>query len=188
MVCTRFWRQAHTWGLTYCTVGMPARRRSRASRRLNSGASMPTNTSGFASMNERRTRARNRNKRGRSRRISNKPMTASDSEGSQTSHPADCIFGPATPKNSTSGASRRSAWINPAPSVSPDASPATRPTRSVTLELLPNDAARAAPDEIDEGADLGLGGRGFVELLQSRFQFEAGAVEHAVGATNIENL
>ncbi len=57
-------------------------------------------------------------------------MTASDSDGSHTSHPAACIFGPAMPKNRAPGASRSSVWMSAAPSVSPDASPATRPTRS----------------------------------------------------------
>ena len=65
MLPTRLCRHAHTCGLTYCTVGMPAARKSRARPKLNSGASMPTNTSGrrgrIASM-----RARSRSKRGRS--------------------------------------------------------------------------------------------------------------------------
>src|SRR5882672_10971599 len=130
MLRARLCRQAQTWGLTYWTVLIPAERRSRARRRLNSGASIPTNTSGLAARNEARMRARRRSRRGRSRTISNKPITASDSAGSQTAHPAACIFGPATPKNSVSGERRRSAWIRSAPSVSPDASPATKPTRS----------------------------------------------------------
>ncbi len=41
--------------------------------------------------------------RGRSRSTSNSPITASDSAGSQLSHPAACILGPATPKNFASG-------------------------------------------------------------------------------------
>ncbi len=51
-----------------------------------------------------RMRASRRSRRGRSRSTSNRPMTASDSAGSQASQPAACIFGPATPKNSVSGA------------------------------------------------------------------------------------
>ncbi len=91
---------------------------------------MPTNTSGFAARNKPLMRARSRSSRGRSRTISNKPITASDSAGSQASHPAACIFGPATPKNRVSGARRRRASMRSAPKVSPDASPATKPTRS----------------------------------------------------------
>ena len=46
MVRTRPGRHAHTCGLTYCTVRMPAAFSRRARRRLNSGESMPMNTSG----------------------------------------------------------------------------------------------------------------------------------------------
>src|SRR5882762_4902507 len=80
MLRARLCRQAQTWGLTYWTVLIPAERRSRARRRLNSGASIPTNTSGLAARNEARMRARRRSRRGRSRTISNKPITAGDSE------------------------------------------------------------------------------------------------------------
>ena len=106
MLCTRPCRHAHTCGLTYCTVGMPAARNRRANPRLNSGASMPTKTSGFARRNRRRIRARSVSRRGRSRRISNSPMTASDSDGSQSLATGRLHFGPATPKNRAPGASR----------------------------------------------------------------------------------
>jgi len=122
MLRARLCRQAQTWGLTYWTVLIPAERRSRARRRLNSGASIPHEYIGFG-----------RQKRGtdagaqaqQARQIAHdleQAITASDSAGSQTAHPAACIFGPATPKNSVSGERRRSAWIRSAPSVSPDAS------------------------------------------------------------------
>src|SRR5258708_29918580 len=148
---------------------------------------MPTKTSGRAAMNDRRSRPSNRTKRGKSRRISKRPITASDSDGSHAAHPAARILGPATPKNSASGASRRSAWIKPAPSVSPDASPATRPTRS-GMRFLSNDAARAASDEIDERPDLFLSDGRLVEFLQCGLQFEARAVEHAIGPAHVANL
>src|SRR6266851_4298295 len=193
-------RQAQTWGLTYCTVGIPAVRRSRARRRLNSGASIPTNTSGLAARNKARIRARRRSRRGRWRTISNKPITASDSAGSQTSQPAACIFGPATPKNFASGARRRSALMRSAPKVSPDASPATRPTRSGTdianrnerwkacCSYLPNDAAFAALDEFNEGPDLHLGLGHFLEFLKSRLQFKPRAVQQSVRAAYVQDL
>src|ERR1700683_2108994 len=136
-------------------------------------------------------RARSLSNRGRSRRTSNRPMTASDSAGSQISQPAACIFGPAIPKNCASGASGNMAWIRAAPSVSPDASPATSPTRSGIGSLgskLTNEAARAAFDEIDEGPDLFLGCGRRLEFLQSRLQFEPGTIQHAIGAPDVADL
>src|ERR1035441_2567383 len=91
-----------------------------------------------------------------------------------------------------------------APKVSPDASPATMPTRkargtdmvegmdadegSATLKLLSNDAAFAALDELDEGPDLRLALGGFLEFLHRSLQFESGAIQHAEGAANVEDL
>src|SRR5580692_2225859 len=189
MRSTRLCRQAHTCGLTYWTVGIPASWRLRARRRFVSGASIPTNTSGRASMKARRKRRNSRKSRGSSRRISNNPMTASDSDGSQTSQPAARILGPATPKNCAVGSSRRSASISAAPSVSPDASPATSPTRSgAVMALLANEAARAAFDEIDERPDLGLRCGRALEFLQRRLELQPGTIQHAIGAPDVADL
>ena len=97
MLRARPCRHAHTCGLTYCTVGIPAACRLRANLKFVSGASIPTKTSGRAAPNMRRMRASSLPSRGRSRSTSNSPITASDSAGSQLSHPAACIFGPARP-------------------------------------------------------------------------------------------
>src|SRR5580692_5791146 len=193
MLRARPCRQAQTWGLTYCTVGMPAACSRRASRRLVSGASMPMNTSGRAARNSLPMRASNRSNRGRCCRTSTSPMTANDSAGSQTLHPAACIFGPATPKNSAPGERRRSAWIRSAPKVSPEASPASRPTRNgrnavAVTDILSDDAAFAELDELDEGPDLRLGVGRLLELLQRRIQFQSRAIEHPIGAADVQNL
>ena len=57
-------------------------------------------------------------------------MTAISSARYHGSQPAAIIFGPAMPTNSASGACARNASMRPAPSVSPDASPATNANRS----------------------------------------------------------
>ena len=141
MLPTRPCRHAHTCGLTYCTVRTPARFSPLASDRLNSGASMPTKTSGRASRNRRATAARNRSRRGRWRSTSARPMTESCSAPHQASQPAAVIFGPAIPKHSRPGTRSRSAAISAAPSWSPECSPATKPTRR---RCTPLGAARTA--------------------------------------------
>ena len=80
-------------------------------------------------LSERRRRSR----RGSSRSGSIRPMTASASASSQQSQPCSRISGPPTPANSASGTDARIAAMRPAPSRSPDASPATSPMRSVSV-------------------------------------------------------
>src|SRR5688572_28793532 len=125
MVATRDWRHAQTCGLTYCTVLMPAAFNATAAGLLKSCASMPMNASippcSMREINSRRS-FKIRRKCGRT---SKKPMTAISSERYHASQPAAIIFGPAMPTNLESGASLRSSSMRPAPSVSPDASPAT---------------------------------------------------------------
>src|SRR5476649_1243955 len=94
---------------------------------LKSGASMPTKTSGFNAVNRWVRSLRIFNKRGRRSRTSTTPMTANSSISYQASHPSACISGPATPTKRASGWCFFSARIKPAPRISPDVSPATRP-------------------------------------------------------------
>src|ERR1700731_5106344 len=54
--------------------------------------------------------------------------------------------------------------------------------------LLANDAAFAALDEVDEGADLRLGQGRLLEFLQSRLQFQPRAVHHPIGAAYVPDL
>src|SRR5471032_1756671 len=152
---------------------------------------MPTKTSGRAVKNMRRMRASNLAKRGRSRSTSNSPITARDSAGSQALHPAACILGPATPKNSVSGARRLNARIRSAPKVSPEASPATRPTRrgaDIRSPGLANDAARTALDEGDEGLDFRLSDGRLLEFRNRGLQLEPRTIQQPIGATDIQYL
>ena len=57
-------------------------------------------------------------------------MTASDSAGSHTSQPGRAHLGSRDAEEFRIGPRRRSASMRAAPSVSPDASPATSATRS----------------------------------------------------------
>ena len=71
--------------------------------RLNSGASMPTNTSGCAARMRSRTERRRRSSRGRWCSTSNSPITASSRDSAQVSQPSACIAGPATPTKRVAG-------------------------------------------------------------------------------------
>jgi len=125
MVRTLPCRHAHTCGLTYCTVGMPCALSRAATRRLNSGESMPTKTSGRAASNRATRSRRSRSRRGRCFTISARPITASSSDDTQASQPASTMRGPATPYARSSGRRACSARSNPPPRLSPEASPAT---------------------------------------------------------------
>ena len=127
---TRPWRQAQTCGLTYCTVLIPARFRAAAAGLLKSGASMPMNASTWLRSMRSMSSRRNFRIRRKCGSTSKKPMTAISSARYHGSQPAAIIFGPAMPTNSAPGACSRNASISPAPSVSPDASPATSANRS----------------------------------------------------------
>jgi hypothetical protein len=98
-----------------------------SSPRLKSGASMPTNTSGGEPFQRLISERRNLSRRGICASGSINPKTANALASSQHSQPAATISGPATPSNVASGWRARIALINPAPSRSPEVSPATSP-------------------------------------------------------------
>src|SRR5690348_9732214 len=90
--------------------------------------------------------------------------------------------GPPMPANSMSGRRALSAAIRWAASRSPDASPATMPTRRGFAILLADDAALATVEEFDDlfhgrtGSDL------LAQLALRLLEPEAATVERAVGA------
>jgi len=93
-------RHAHTCGLTYCTVGdsggVKAPRQSQVGvRRIDSHEDIRPST------DERSPQPAEQSQQARQvPQNLEEAITASDSDGSQTSHPAARILGPATPKNS----------------------------------------------------------------------------------------
>src|SRR3981081_694475 len=101
---------------------------------------------------------------------------ASSSEEAHASHPAAIIFGPATPKHFTSGTRARRAAIRAAPSVSPEDSPATMPTRRGAAAIMPqhssHDATGRAGDEVDERLDLDASRRQRPQFLESIRELE----------------
>src|SRR5207247_8514625 len=90
--------------------------------------------------------------------------------------------GPPMPANSIPGLRAFSAAIRWAASRSPEASPATMPTRRCRAIVLADDAALAAVEKFEDVAHrAALRDLGF-ERLAWRFQAETAAVERAVGA------
>src|SRR6478736_8561579 len=88
-------------------------------------------------------------------------MTDSSSARNQGSQPAAIIFGPAMPTNRAPGTCCLSASMSPAPSVSPDCSPAASAIRnSPVTRALPlgsaREAARAVLQRVEEHLELGL--------------------------------
>ena len=126
----RFSRQAHTDGLTYCTVLIPASFSGFSTRRLKSGASIPINTSGGLSIKCCTNCLRIFSRRGNRPSTSTKPITDNSSISNNVLQPAACIRGPAIPSNMASGKRRLSAFTSPSPKISPDNSPATKAIRN----------------------------------------------------------
>ena len=132
----RFSRHAHTEGLTYCTVLIPASFNGFSTRKLKSGASMPINTSGGLSIKCCTNCLRIFSKRGKRPRTSTNPITDSSSISNSVLQPCACILGPAIPSKIASGKCALSAFISPSPKISPDSSPATIPIRSCFLSFF----------------------------------------------------
>src|SRR5664279_1001858 len=82
-------------------------------------------TSGRNARARRRTSRRSASNRGRCFTTSASPMTASSSAACHVSRPAARMRGPPTPANTAFGKRSRNAAMSPAPSRSPDVSPAT---------------------------------------------------------------
>src|SRR5438874_6075348 len=90
--------------------------------------------------------------------------------------------GPPMPANSIPGVRAFSAAIRWAASRSPEASPATMPTRSCRAMVLADDAALAAVEKFQDLAHLRTLGDLALELTARFLQSKAAAVERTVGA------
>src|SRR6266404_3703702 len=95
--------------------------------------------------------------------------------------------GPPMPANSIPARRAFSAAIRWAASRSPEASPATMPTRRCFAIDLADDAALAAGEEFEELAHLRAGGHLGFELDARLLEPEAAAIERAVGAFQAGN-
>src|SRR3970040_865761 len=204
MRATRDWRQAHTCGLTYCTVGMPALLRAAATGRLKSGESMPTKTCGRrCSMRAMRLR-RSLSKRGSCLSTSARSMTESSSASCQGSQPSARMRAPAMPKNSAPGARSRIASMRPAPSASPDASPATiatlkrepagsrkviaRAAAKACNTLLADQAPRARAQRLDERRQHGIPRGALLEQANRLLETQALTINGTVSLADAADL
>src|SRR5262249_14502376 len=96
------------------------------------------------------------------------------------------ISGPPTPRKVTLGARERSACISPAPSRSPDGSPATMPMASgrsiaVTLATSAHDAPSRLRDARAERLHFRMKRRGRLEFGERLFQRTTLAVDDSIG-------
>src|SRR5262245_49973000 len=89
--------------------------------------------------------------------------------------------GPPMPANSTPGRRAFSAAIRWAASRSPEASPATMPTRKGFAILLADDAALAAVEEFDDLFHLGARSDLLVQLGLGLFEAESAPVQRPIG-------
>jgi hypothetical protein len=147
-------RQAQTVGDTYFTIGTAGRRRltARATRRLKSGTSIRTSTSGGAAVIAAAVSRSRRRMVGSLARMGAMPITVRSCAGNRLESPAAIIRSPPTPRNDTAPPCwRPSACIRPAPSRSPEDSPATKNTsrrgpRAAAPPLLTTGLAPHRPD------------------------------------------
>src|SRR3569623_75588 len=153
--------------------------------RLKSGASMPMNTSGGAARSRRTNSLRMVSSSGRWPITSVSPITASFSAGNSASLPAAIMRGPAMPKNSAVGKCCLSALMRPAPSRSPESSPATSAIRMVMNSA--QDAAAGLFQEADHLLHLRCRLREFAHLRECILQGEIAAVKKLVGAAQLGN-
>src|SRR3569623_1752617 len=151
----------------------------RSRPRLKSGASMPMNTSGGAARSRRANSLRMVSSSGRCPITSVSPITASFSAGNSASQPAAIKRGPAMPKISAVGKCCLSASMRPAPSRSPEASPATSAMRRVM------NSAQAAAAGLFQEADHLLHLR--CRLRECILLGEIAAVKKLVGAAQLSN-
>src|SRR3569623_1922038 len=113
------------------------------------------------------------------------PITASFSAGNSASQPAAIMRGPAMPKNSAVGKCCLSASMSPAPSRSPEASPATSAMRRVMNSA--HAAAAGLFQEADHLLHLRCRLREFAHLRECILQGEIAAVKKLVGAAQLSN-
>src|SRR5687767_13626552 len=109
-------------------------------------------------------------------------MTESFSLGHQASSPAASIAWPPMPAICAPGKRSRSARTRPAPSRSPEASPATIAMRGADKGSLSDQRAFAALDEVEHQLDVGRRLRRARQLLARARERQAGLVERLVGA------
>src|SRR5687767_14990890 len=102
---------------------MPSRRSAAMSRKLKSGKSMATNTSGRCSRAAATSRRSIANDRGRTRSASVRPVTEKRVKSPSSVPPAASRRGPPNPKISTVGARCRSSVASAPAYRSPEASP-----------------------------------------------------------------
>src|SRR2546423_6024627 len=96
--------------------------------------------------------------------------------------PAAAVGGPPMPANSIAGWRALSAAIRWAASRSPEASPATMPTRTRRAMALADDAALTASEEFEDLAHLRAAGHLLAQLETRLFEAQAAAVQGAIGA------
>src|SRR5260221_7006293 len=115
------------------------------------------------------------------------PRPDSFSRGKGDWDPRAARGGPPMPANSIDGWRAFSAAIRCAASKSPEASPATMPTRtcrgcSSLLILLADDAAFTASEKFEDVVHLGAAGYLLAQLEASLLKAETAAIQRAIGA------
>src|SRR5690606_8359266 len=188
-VRTRDCRHAQICGLTYCTVGTPTARSAASAEMLKSGESMPMKTSGRAAFRRRIRSRRSLSSRGRWCSTSASPMTESSSARYHASQPAAPICPPPTPYTWASGTRSLAAAIRPAPSVSPDFSPATSANR--LRRAMPGSTRYAAPavaQRVEQRLELGLLDRALGEHGDRVLELQTLPVHDLVSLADVTDL
>ena len=120
-------RHAQIEGLTYCTQYIPLGFSFLETRKLKSGASIPTNQLILAAANAVNNSRRALNKSDNCDSTSTKPITAKRANGNKLFSPCACILAPPTPTQTISSRKLFICCMKSAPRLSPDTSPATIP-------------------------------------------------------------
>src|SRR5690606_5302940 len=125
-------------------------------------------------------------------------MTDSSSAWYHASQPASIMPSPAIPTNCASGWRDFSSRISPAPSVSPDLSPATNATRSGRTDLSrasgtaactsADDASRTISQRLYERLEFRMPARARDELVQRFLELQSLSVYEPVGLAQIAQL